>query len=92
MAQAAKNSEGEDNPVTRLCGRSHFVRHDIAGLRLCKTAALPFCRPLARVLHALSDGATGKKKCLNFRSGILLKYGGERGVRTLDTLPYTHFP
>ena len=22
----------------------------------------------------------------------VFKYGGERGVRTLDTLPYTHFP
>ncbi len=23
---------------------------------------------------------------------LFLKCGGERGVRTLDTLPYTHFP
>jgi hypothetical protein len=23
---------------------------------------------------------------------FLFKYGGERGIRTLDTLPYTHFP
>ena len=23
---------------------------------------------------------------------LFLKYGGEGGIRTLDTLPYTHFP
>ena len=31
-----------------------------------------------------------KKSERKFR--LFFKYGGERGVRTLDTLPYTHFP
>ena len=32
------------------------------------------------------------KKKPAFACELFLKYGGERGVRTLDTLPYTHFP
>ena len=33
-----------------------------------------------------------QKKSLNFRSGSSSECGGERGIRTPDTLPYTHFP
>ena len=43
-----------------------------------------FSSPLSEVQHA--------KKSLNVSSGFLFKYGGERGIRTPDTLPYTHFP
>ena len=32
------------------------------------------------------------KKKPAFSCELFFKYGGERGVRTLDTLPYTHFP
>ncbi len=32
------------------------------------------------------------KKSPYFRTSSSLKYGGEAGIRTPDTLPYTHFP
>gem|GEM_PF-263787 len=40
--------------------------------------------PPAGVLHA--------KKKPAFSCELFFKYGGEGGIRTLDTLPYTHFP
>ncbi|WP_459447890.1 hypothetical protein, partial [Erwinia amylovora] len=61
-------------------------------LWLCKTAVLPFCRTLTRVLHSLSHPGTGIKKSPTVSSGFLFEGGGARGGRTLDTLPYTHFP
>jgi hypothetical protein len=45
----------------------------------------------SRVLTHLSTGF-GQKKKPAFACELFFKYGGERGVRTLDTLPYTHFP
>ena len=33
-----------------------------------------------------------KEKSLYLRTGSHLEYGGEGGIRTPDTLPYTHFP
>ena len=33
-----------------------------------------------------------KEKSPYFRTSSHLEYGGEGGIRTLDTLPYTHFP
>ena len=33
-----------------------------------------------------------KEKSPYLRTGSHLKYGGEGGIRTPDTLPYTHFP
>ena len=33
-----------------------------------------------------------KEKSPYFRTGSHLEYGGEGGIRTPDTLPYTHFP
>ena len=33
-----------------------------------------------------------KEKSPYFRTSSHLKYGGEGGIRTPDTLPYTHFP
>ncbi len=33
-----------------------------------------------------------KEKSQYFRTGSHLEYGGEGGIRTPDTLPYTHFP
>ncbi len=33
-----------------------------------------------------------RKKSPYLRTGSHLKYGGEGGIRTPDTLPYTHFP
>ena len=33
-----------------------------------------------------------KEKSPYFRTSSCLEYGGEGGIRTPDTLPYTHFP
>ncbi len=33
-----------------------------------------------------------KEKSPYFRTSFHLEYGGEGGIRTHDTLPYTHFP
>ena len=44
------------------------------------------CRTLSRVLTLLSP--ENKKPA---RSGLFI-FGGEGGIRTLGTLPYTHFP
>ncbi len=56
--------------------------------RPCKTA-LPFCRTLARVL-TLPQGDLCIQKSPNFRSGFLMEYGGEGGIRTLDTFSRIH--
>ncbi len=56
--------------------------------RPCKTA-MPFCRTLTRVL-TLPQGDLCIQKSLNFRSGFLMEYGGEGGIRTLDTFSRIH--
>ena len=33
-----------------------------------------------------------RKKARIFMRAFFQEYGGERGIRTPDTLPYTHFP
>ena len=38
----------------------------------------------------VGDLQTKKKPVLAYE--LFLKYGGEAGIRTPDTLPYTHFP
>ena len=37
-------------------------------------------------------GCAACKKKLILSYELFLKYGGEAGIRTPDTLPYTHFP
>jgi hypothetical protein len=36
--------------------------------------------------------ALEKQKGPVFRQALFVLFGGEGGIRTLDTLPYTHFP
>ena len=43
-------------------------------------------------LSGLPDGAQQAKKKPVLAYELFLKYGGEGGIRTPDTLPYTHFP
>ncbi len=74
------------------------------GLTRCARPAgsPPRCAGLSNWLRQLSNPDGGshhpsrrcnmRKKSLNASSGFLFKYGGERGIRTPDTLPYTHFP
>ena len=43
-------------------------------------------------LSGLPDGVLYAKKKPVLAYELFLKYGGEGGIRTPDTLPYTHFP
>ena len=52
-------------------------------LSVCPTGCAR-CRTPVGVQHAK------KKPVLSYE--LFLKYGGEAGIRTPDTLPYTHFP
>ena len=47
--------------------------------------------PQSRVLITPAGVLHAKKKPA-FSCELFFKYGGEGGIRTLDTLPYTHFP
>ena len=64
-------------------------------------AARSQARGLSNWLRQLSNPGRGfssppveniKDKSPYFRTGSHLEYGGEGGIRTPDTLPYTHFP
>ena len=64
-------------------------------------AARSQARGLSNWLRQLSNPGRGvssppveniKEKSPYFRTGSHLEYGGEGGIRTPDTLPYTHFP
>ena len=64
-------------------------------------AARSQARSLSNWLRQLSNPGRGfssppveniKEKSPYFRTGSHLEYGGEGGIRTPDTLPYTHFP
>ena len=59
--------------------------------RLRCPAGMARCRTPSGVLIPLSQ-CNMQKKSLNKRSGSSSECGGERGIRTPDTLPYTHFP
>ncbi len=49
------------------------------------------CRTLVEASHPSRRVQYAKKKPVR-KYELFLKYGGEGGIRTLDTLPYTHFP
>ena len=51
-----------------------------------KTAILPFCRTWILIRIPRPDKTKGPSR------GAFYFIGGEEGIRTLDTLPYTHFP
>ena len=53
--------------------------------------AAPVVDPSVGGSHPSLSGEYAKKKPV-FSYELFLKYGGEGGIRTLDTLPYTHFP
>ena len=64
-------------------------------------AARSQARSLSNWLRQLSNPGRGfssppaeniKEKSPYLRTGSHLEYGGEGGIRTPDTLPYTHFP
>jgi hypothetical protein len=51
-------------------------------------------RPLSKPGRGFSPSRVvrHRRKSPGVNPGSLFKYGGEGGIRTLDTLPYTHFP
>ena len=57
----------------------------------CPTGYRPLSNPQSRVLIPPFRENINEKSPY-FRTSSHLKYGGEGGIRTLDTLPYTHFP
>ena len=58
---------------------------------VCPTGCRPLSNPRSRVLIPQFRENINEKSPY-FRTSSHLKYGGEGGIRTLDTLPYTHFP
>ncbi len=68
----------------RPCGAARSLR-----LRSVQLAT-PVVDPRSGILIP-PDGEL-KEKSLYLRTGSHLEYGGEGGIRTPDTLPYTHFP
>ena len=53
--------------------------------------AVASCRTPVGASHPPRRGAIYEKKPV-LAYELFLKYGGEGGIRTPDTLPYTHFP
>ena len=68
--------------------RSPCGRHDRK--RSCRPGGKPPVEP-RRGFSSAPHGATCKKKPA-YKCELFFKYGGEGGIRTPDTLPYTHFP
>ncbi len=90
----------------QLGGIAPVVRTPVGGCSKTLPAFLSgqpaYCvRGLSNWLRQLSNPGRGfssppveniKEKSPYFRTGSHLEYGGEGGIRTPDTLPYTHFP
>ncbi len=70
--------------------RSPYGQHVRYALRLSNWLR-PLSNPQSRVLITPAGVLHAKKKPA-FSCELFFKYGGEGGIRTLDTLPYTHFP
>ncbi len=85
------NSDSSLNMVVREGDHEAHPCASPFGQQSCaKRLSCRFVEP-CRGFSPLSPEFYAKKKSeREFR--LFFKYGGERGVRTLDTLPYTHFP
>ncbi len=70
--------------------RSPLRGSPLAGSRSVQLAA-PVVEPRSGVLIP-PGGCHMRKKKPVLAYELFLKYGGEGGIRTPDTLPYTHFP
>ncbi len=71
-------------------GLTRFARpcSPLTACAVCPTGCAS-CRTPVGVLIPCGEY---KEKSPYFRTGSHLEYGGEGGIRTPDTLPYTHFP
>ena len=85
------SSDSSSNMVVREGDHEAHPCASPFGQQSCaKRLSCRFVEP-CRGFSPLSPEFYAKKKSeREFR--LFFKYGGERGVRTLDTLPYTHFP
>ena len=72
-----------------LAVREGLIRCAHPAGRRWRSKTQAFCRTLSRLLAPLG-GASCKKKSLDANPGFLFEFGGERGVRTLDTLSRIH--
>ena len=73
-------------------GLTRFARpagSPLTAFVVCPTGCAS-CRTPVGASHP--PGVQYAKKKLALSYGLFLKYGGEGGIRTPDTLPYTHFP
>ena len=68
----------------RPCGAARLLRARSVQL------AAPVVEPRSGVLIPPCGEYKRKEPVLAYE--LFLKYGGEGGIRTPDTLPYTHFP
>ena len=76
--------EGGLTRFARPCGAARLLRARSVQL------AAPVVEPRSGVLIPPAENI--KEKSPYLRTGSHLEYGGEGGIRTPDTLPYTHFP
>ena len=79
----------------------HIAPGGIDSLRSPCGQPVRYVLSLSNWLRQLSNPGRGfssppveniKEKSPYLRTGSHLEYGGEGGIRTPDTLPYTHFP
>ena len=79
---------GGEAGIDSLC--SPLRGSPYAALPVCPTGCASSRTPVG-ASHPPADVQHAKKKpVLSYE--LFLKYGGEAGIRTPDTLPYTHFP
>ena len=74
-------------------GLTRFARPSgslFAALSVCPTGCAS-CRTPVGASHPPTGVQHAKKKPV-LAYELFLEYGGEGGIRTPDTLPYTHFP
>ena len=72
---------------------AHPWASPLRGQRMRCSKLLPaiLCRPPVGASHPPTGVQHAKKKPV-LAYELFLEYGGEGGIRTPDTLPYTHFP
>ncbi len=66
----------------------------VGAARLLRSRSVQLAAPVVKPGRGFSSPPTEniKEKSPYFRTSSYLEYGGEGGIRTPDTLPYTHFP
>ncbi len=79
---------GGEGGIDSLC--SPLRGSPFAALPVCPTGCASSRTPVGASHPPVDVQHAKKKPVLSYE--LFLKYGGEGGIRTPDTLPYTHFP